>query len=100
MAEHCRRYPFYKKKLRIKIVQNSIFYKKFSQRICLIIPGVEVGARKIAIFEILEWESKFTLGLNAAKDTDICINKNFKYKLFKIQFPTKNSVGAFVYLSH
>ncbi len=56
------------------------------------------GALKIAIFEILEWESKFTLGLNAAKNTNF-IKKGFKWKLFRIQFPTKNSVGAYVYLS-
>ncbi len=33
----------------------------------LSLPRVEVGVLKITIFEILEWERKFTLGLNAAK---------------------------------
>ncbi len=41
------------KKLQIKIVQNLISYKKLSGCICLSLPGVEVGAPKIAIFEIL-----------------------------------------------
>ncbi len=35
------------------------------------------GALKIAMFEILEWKSRFTLGLTAAKNTDI-IKKSFK----------------------
>ncbi len=51
---------FIKKKLQIKIVQNSIIYKKTSGHICLSLPGVVVEAPKIAIFETLEWESKFT----------------------------------------
>ncbi len=64
----------YKKKILLKIVQNSISYKKLKGRMCISLAGVEVGASKIAIFEILEWESKFTLGLNAAKNTNY-INK-------------------------
>ncbi len=39
-------------------------------------------------FNVLEWESRFTLGLNAAKNTDY-IKKSFK-KLFKIKFATKD----------
>ncbi len=76
-TEHCRKYPFYKKKIQIKIVQNSISYKKFSRRICLSLPEVDVGTPKIVIFEILKWESKFTLELNAAKNTNY-IKKSFK----------------------
>ncbi len=34
----------------------------------------------------LEWESRFTLGLNGAKNTHY-INKSFKQKLFRIKFP-------------
>ncbi len=37
---------------------------------CLSLPGVEVGAPKIAIFENTRIESKFTLGLNTVKNTD------------------------------
>ncbi len=41
--------------------------------------------------------NRFTLGLNAAKNTHY-IKKCFKYILFKIKFTTKRSVGAHVYL--
>ncbi len=40
---------------------------------------------------------KFTSGLNAAKNTEY-IEKCFEQKLFRIKFPTKKSVGAYVYL--
>ncbi len=40
---------------------------------------------------------KFTLGPNAAKSTDY-IKKCFEQKLFRIKFPKKKSVGAYVYL--
>ncbi len=46
---------------------------------------------------ILEWESKFTLGLNAATNTDY-IKKCFQQKLFRIKFPRKNLVDAYLYL--
>ncbi len=45
---------FIKKKLQIKIVQNSFSYKKLSGCICPSLSEVELGAPKIAIFEILE----------------------------------------------
>ncbi len=45
----------------------------------------------------LEWESRFTLGLNVAKNIDY-IEKRFKRKLRKIKFPTKNLVEAYLYL--
>ncbi len=47
-------------------------------------------------YYVLEWKSRFTLGLNAAKSTD-CIEKCFKQKSYKIKFPTKLSVGAYIY---
>ncbi len=68
---------FIKKKLQIKIVQNSISYKKLSESVCLPPSGVEAGAPKIAIFEILEWEYKLTLELNAVKNTH-CFERKFK----------------------
>ncbi len=37
----------------------------------------------------VEWENRFTLGLNTAKNTDY-IERWFKRKLRKIKFPTKN----------
>ncbi len=37
---------------------------------------------------VLKWESRFTLGLNAARNTDY-IKQCFKQKLFKIKFPKK-----------
>ncbi len=45
------------------------------------------GAPKIAIFEILEWESKFTLVLNTAKNSDYIkkgLNKNRKISYKKL----------------
>ncbi len=45
-----------------------------------------------------EWESRFTLALNTAKNIDY-IEKCFKQKLNKIKFPAKNSLDAYLYLS-
>ncbi len=44
-----------------------------------------------------KWESRFTLGLNAAKNIDYN-EKWFKQKSRKIKFLTKNSVEAYLYL--
>ncbi len=52
------------------------------------------GAPKFATFEI---ENRITLELNAAKNTDY-IKKCVK-KLFRIEFPSKNSLDAYVYLA-
>ncbi len=43
----------------------------------------------------MEWETTFTLGLNAAKNTDYIKKVE---KLFRMKFPTKNSVDAYPYL--
>ncbi len=48
-------------------------------------------------YNVLEWESRFTFGLNAAKNTDY-IKISFKQKVFRIKFPTKISVDAYLYL--
>ncbi len=48
---------YIKKSIQIKIVQNSISYQKLSGHICLPVLGVEVGAPKIAMFDILELEN-------------------------------------------
>ncbi len=59
-------------------------------------PEVELGAPKICHFwnNALKW---VLLGLNAAKSTNY-IEKYFSQKLFDIKFPTKNTVGAYLYL--
>ncbi len=49
-------------------------------------------------YNVLEQESWLTLGLNAAESTNY-IEKCFNRKLYKIEFPTKSSRGAYVYLN-
>ncbi len=39
-------------------------------------------------YNVLEWESGFTLGMDAANNTNY-IKKSLKQKLFSIKFPTK-----------
>ncbi len=57
-----------------KVVQNLIFNKKLGRSISLSTPEVELeGSKDLTILKCYntpEWESKFTLGLNAAKNTD------------------------------
>ncbi len=48
-------------------------------------------------FNVQKCEIRFTLGLNAAKNTHY-IKKSFKWKLFGIEFRTKKSVGTYVSL--
>ncbi len=62
--------------------------------------GVELGAPKICVFEILESTEmrNFNLELNATKNIDY-IKKCFKQKLHRIKFATKNSMDAYLYLS-
>ncbi len=88
-----------------KCLQQKLFRIKFSTNnstdAYLYLPKEwSKGRGTFAIFKInynvLVWESRFTLGLNASKSTD-CIEKCFKQKLYKIKFPLKNSVGAYVY---
>ncbi len=43
------------------------------------------------------WESRYTFRQNTAKNTDY-IKKCFKHKLFRIKFPTKKSMEAYLYL--
>ncbi len=45
----------------------------------------------------LEWERRFTLALNAAKNNDY-IEKWCEQKVFIIKFPTKSSVNTYLYL--
>ncbi len=48
-------------------------------------------------YNVLKRENRLTLRLNAAKNTDYT-KKILKWKLLRIQFPTKNWEGAYVYL--
>ncbi len=91
----CKNYWLYKKILQTKVVQNSISCKKLAGRLSFSPPEVKLEGGKH--LHLLEWKSRFTFGLNAAKST-YCIEKCFKQKLYKIKFPTKNSVGASLYL--
>ncbi len=50
-------------------------------------------------YNVLWRESKFTLGLNAAKNT-YCIKTSFKWKLCGTQFCTKKATSAYVCLPH
>ncbi len=53
-AQRCQTYVSRTKKLQIKVVRNWISYKKVPERICLSPPPkVELGTRKIGIFEVL-----------------------------------------------
>ncbi len=45
----------------------------------------------------IETQSRFTSGLNAAKNTHY-IQKYLKLKLLNIEFRTKKAVGTYVYL--
>ncbi len=47
-------------------------------------------------YNVLKRENRLTLALNTAKKIDY-MKKHLKLKLSRIQFPTKNSVGAHVY---
>ncbi len=50
-------------------------------------------------FNVQKWEIRFALGLNTAKDTHYII-KSFKLNMFRIEFRTKKSARAYVYLPH
>ncbi len=52
----------------------------------------------LKFYNVLEWESRFTLGRDATKNTDY-IKKFLKQKLFRIKFTTKNSEDAYLYFS-
>ncbi len=57
----------------MKVVRNTISYKKVNKRICLSLSGVEVGATKTAMFKyynVLKTDGRFTLEPNAAEKID------------------------------
>ncbi len=55
------------------------------------------GKPVVNYYNVLKWESRFTLKLKAAINTDY-IKEFFKRKLLRIKFPAKNSVDAYYYL--
>ncbi len=100
MAQHCQKYASHQKKLQIKVVRNRILSKKVHERICLLPPGMELGAQKIGKFEVLFWRET----VNYIQFRAHCCQKyashqkTFKWKLFEIEFCTKKSRSANVYL--
>ncbi len=73
-----------------KLLKSEVGQKKFWKKV---VPRIKhFGTIKICHFwsNALEWESRFTLGLDAAKGIDY-IEKCFEQNLSKIKFPTKNS---------
>ncbi len=63
-------------------------------------PGVSRGLKTLIWlknYDVQKQQITFTLGLNAGENTDY-MEKSFKYKAFRIEFPTKMSMGAYVYL--
>ncbi len=77
------------------------FLQKAQWKHIFIYPGVELWSFKdvpcLKYYNTLKWESRFTLGPNAAKNIDY-IEKWFKWKLRKIKHPTENLVEAYLYL--
>ncbi len=82
-AEFCQKYAHCQKFLQVKIVKDSIWYKKVSGRICLSLPSLWRGARELQRLSFSKYEivrkrqSRFTLGLNTAKKMHY-IKKCFK----------------------
>ncbi len=73
------------------------FLRKTSASISLSTPGMELVSKDLPFlkyYNALEWGSKFTIGLNTAKNIDY-IEKCFKRKLRRIKFPTKNKLKYF-----
>ncbi len=64
--------------VQMKVAQNLISFEKFSGNISLSNLGVEPGASTdlpvLKCYNTLQWESRFTLWLNAAKN--LIISKN------------------------
>ncbi len=59
-----------------------------------------IGLQRLSFlknFNVLEWEKRFCLGPNAAKNT-CYIKKCLIQKLFGIKFYTRNLVDAYFYL--
>ncbi len=99
-AQCCWKYASHSKKLQMKVAQNWILYKKSPSAYVYLPLQWSWETRKIDLIEILNFTERqitFTLRLNAAKNAHR-IRKNFEWKLFKIEFRTKKSPNAYVYL--
>ncbi len=72
--------------LQVKVVEHWILYKEVSRRICLY--PCQSGVRGLQrlpylkYFNVQKWESRFTLGLGAAKITHY-IQKKLQIKAVK-----------------
>ncbi len=104
--------------LGLNAAKNAHQYQKASNKICSELNSVQKslrvhtsispisGARglqrlhflELLYYNVLEWESRFTFGMDAAENTNY-IKKFFKLKLFKIKFSIKNSLNACLYLT-
>ncbi len=89
----------------LKIAKNTDYIEKcFKQKLSRTkFPLKKPLCRHISIYpssgarSLQRFAFKFTLGLEAAKNTDY-IKKYFKQKLRRIKFPKKNSADAYFYL--
>ncbi len=89
-VECCQKYASHQKKFQIKVVRNWILSKKVCKHICFPPEWHDI---------VLKWQNAFNLGLNVAKITHHTKKKSFKLNLFGIEFRTKKSASAYVYLS-
>ncbi len=77
---------FMKKKLKVKVVDNSIPYKKLPERTCLSTPRVELGCSKDCRVEI-----------QLAKKGSATVSKGKRMLLFLIQWLILNKIlGRFI----
>ncbi len=67
--------------------------------VCVYLPPEwSYGLQRLPIlnyFNAMEWEGRFAVRLKATKNTED-FKKCFKEKLFRIKFPTKNSLNAYL----
>ncbi len=99
--------------LGLNAAKNNFYVEKGSSKSCLELnflqksqwahmfishwSGVKELERLILLkyYNVQKQQIRFTLRQNTAKNTDY-MEKVFKLKLFRIKFPTKKSVGAYI----
>ncbi len=80
-----------------KLSKTEFFTKNSGTRISISPRSGDRASKRLPFFKYArEWKSRFTFGLNAARNTDY-IEKYAKQKLCKIKFPAKNSLGVCFY---
>ncbi len=84
---------FIKKCLKYKLLRTKFLTKNPVDAHVQQHPPPPLRLTCLKYYNEMKWESRFTLGLNAAKNTDY-IKKHFKEKLLKMKFPTKNHEDA------